>query len=874
MPSLDKASRKSHREPKVAYRASESHVFSSSGSEGESVTTPPARSRGPSYGSVVTNSSRTRASRSGTGHTVPPQRGTASVRNSGAGGIASSRGSQAPPHRPSTGNGESGVRSTGGSGHPGSGSGSIKGTSSSGRRSGSQKSSRRQSAPSSLRDKQQRDLDVTTSTAATAAAAGSNDSKGLGNKTSSTTKSMPNLSGLLVAPLSRPIPTDAVGYLYGDDYDWRHGDDSRSLTPQPSPSPPRQPPKPPRSERSRRRSLESGGSGNGHGHGHGYGVARESGSRSRSHHRSDRDVASASSGWGAGTPPPPVSPSASLRSTSSSQLMRSRSTPDREVVKVVEHHRRNSSGPIGVVNPSSSSKPRSERRSSTQGITSTGTVRREDGSRSSAPLTVSSKKSKRSREGSSSRSGSSRSKSEREWRRTDASYDEDLSQGGRRSSKEKVAGEDSAGKGARESTFDVAIEFNGNDDGRECGGDVVREHSEVEAEPAIVPPDAPPSGAVIRGENLGIASGTVAAIAAQVEANSTPESSPPRALVLGEEVGIATGTVAALAARTNKKVRDGNANTYVTEREKDLERSEIRARVALQRGSAVPVGSTVAAEAAAETAVAVRAQRDAEIKAAQAAAAQVARQQAEAKAQEAARVLARVKAAAAAEALSVGDAGPSATGETKTADVLAADEDTPWAARVEPEASISDVEDGDEDWVAISRAAEAAEKEKMAAAAAAERAVLEARALEHQRHLQQQQKEEEEARATAEEEEAAKTLGEVNAQEEATQGGEEREVEDAPPAEGGGVLGGRSPGHSESDRDRGESSASAEMLSAPEEEAEVEGVEGEGDEVERVSDEVLLAQHREAVLIEQEQGQGRRELAMHRVSNGECSFTE
>lgn len=798
------------------------------------------------------------------------------MRNSGASGVASSRGSQAPLHRPSTGNGESGVRSTGGGGHPGSGSGNIKGTSSNGRRSGSQKSSRRQSEPSSLRDKQQRDPDVTTSTstAATAAAAGSNDSKGLGNKTSSSAKSMPNLSGLLVAPLSRPIPTDAVGYLYGDDFDWRQGDDARSLTPQPSPSPPPQPPKPPRSERSRRRSLESGGSGNGHGHGHG--VPRESSSRSRSHHRSDRDVASAISGWNAGTPPPPVSPSASLRSTSSSQLMRSRSTPDREGAKVVEHHRRNSSGPVGVVNPSSSSsKPRSERRSSTQGITSTATVRRENGSRSSAPLPASSKKSKRSREGSSSRSGSLRSKGERESRPTDATYEEDVSQGRRRSSKEKVAGEDSVGREGRDSTFDVAIEFNGSNGARQGNGDGVHEHRDVEAEPAIILPYAPPSGAVIRGEDFGIASGTVAAIAAQVEANSTPESSPPRALVLGEEVGIATGTVAALAARANKKVRDGNSNTYITEREKDVERSEIRARAALQRGPAGPVGFAVAEEAAAETAVALRAQRDAEIKAEQAAAAQVARQQAEVKAQEAARVLARVKAAAAAEALSVGDADPSATGETKTPDVLVADEDNSWAARVEPEASISDVEDGDEDWVAISRAAEAAEKEKMAAAAAAERAVLEARALEQQRHLQQQQqqKREEEARATAEaarvEEGAVKVLKEINAQEGATQGAEERYVEEAPPAGGGGVLGGRSPQDSESDRDRGESSTSAEMLSAPEEEADGEGGEGEGDEVERVSDEVLLAQHREAVLKEQEEGQGRRELAMHRVSNSE-----
>ena len=784
----------------------------------------------------------------------------------GGGGLGSSRGSQTSPYHPNANSGDGKVRTAGGGVATGFGGGGANGTiSSNGRRSGSQRSSRRHSTPPGEkmgpeREKQQNGPDAAATPSASVAGGSGSSSKGLGSKNSTAANSMPNLADLLVAPLSRPIPTDSIGYLYGEEYDRRHGDDSRPLTPQPSPSPPRQPSRPPRSDKARRRTPEAGGSSNGLGHG----ATRESGSgsRSRPYSLSDRDE-EAGSEWGDGRVPlPPASPPASLRSTVSSHgFTRSRSTPDREVIRVVEHHRRNLSGPVGGV-VISSSKPRSERRGSGSGMT-TPPGRREDGSRGYPPLPASVKKSKRSREGSSSRGGrssgsvSSRSKGGRDSRRSEVPGEEDpTGQDGVSASRGKVASRNYAGEGkgpegALEGNFDVADYRNGDSSVNSNIGGSYDDNGDLyprrnKAEVTIVAPDAPqPPKAVILGEDVGIASGTVAAIAAQVEAVSTPEPSPPKVVVPREDVGIATGTVAALAARTNKKVREGSMKSYIpaernaVEREMNMDLAEMRARAARQKSTPKSGGNS------AVEATAMWTQRDAEAKAVHAAA-QLARQQAEAKALETAKDLDRAKAAA--EALSGRDA---AAGETKAAaEISLADEDTPWATRcVAVEASISDVEDGDEDWVAISRAAEAAEKEKIAAATATDRSGL--KALLPPQQQQRQETDEVDARGEAPQEKTGTGMGK-----------EPGEGKVVPPAGEGIATDEKAAGDSGSDRDRGESSASAEMLSAPEEEVD----EGSVSRRMQLSDEYLLAQHRAAILKEQEQGEGRRELAMHRVS--------
>ncbi|CAB1116772.1 unnamed protein product [Ectocarpus sp. CCAP 1310/34] len=134
----------------------------------------------------------------------------------------------------------------------------------------------------------------------------------------------------------------------------------------------------------------------------------------------------------------------------------------------------------------------------------------------------------------------------------------------------------------------------------------------------------------------------------------SPHPSPSQANP--DELGIPAGRVASLAASTNKKVREGMKNTFGTkkanvlsatveetnENEWKLDLAENKAVVA--KNQALQSHTLVLAQAAAQTAAAVWAQREAESKAKHAAAAQATRQEAEARMLEAEKALDRAKA--------------------------------------------------------------------------------------------------------------------------------------------------------------------------------------------------------------------------------------
>lgn len=245
MPTLDK-------DGNVVRRDIMSRDFSSSGSEsdfassmgGSSIASSmgftPARSRAGSRSSLGATPSRSRSSRTSAGRAPPLPRGTARVRG-GGGSEASFRGRASPTSENSSEEHRGGR--TGGSSGGGSSGGGKGG------------------------DVRKPNTVMKTPHARTKETGGREKLQTLGDAMSKSSplamnkpnaRSMPNMAALLVAPLSRPIPTESVGYLYGGQQEEpRVRTPERSLSPHSHGS---RSQKKSRSERQKRRSENGGGS--------------------------------------------------------------------------------------------------------------------------------------------------------------------------------------------------------------------------------------------------------------------------------------------------------------------------------------------------------------------------------------------------------------------------------------------------------------------------------------------------------------------------------------------------------------------------------------------------------------------------------------
>lgn len=249
MPALDENGKeRRRRSPVFSSSGSESEIASSSGttparsrtSSRSSTRTTPARSRANSRGSLgIVTPGRSRAARN-SARGLPPQRGTARNRGgSGGGGSVPRDHRRSPPSENSSGDSKTHRRTSSGSSGGGKkrSSGSRRDPEKSGK-GGRTEHARRVSAPQASssskgaangggegsgvsaavgeRDKAQGEGDT------------SKHKEGLYKQKATTAKSMPNMAAMLVAPLSRPIPTDSVGYWYNNGQDAEQSSRSRS----------------------------------------------------------------------------------------------------------------------------------------------------------------------------------------------------------------------------------------------------------------------------------------------------------------------------------------------------------------------------------------------------------------------------------------------------------------------------------------------------------------------------------------------------------------------------------------------------------------------------------------------------------------------
>lgn len=248
MPALDEHGKEVRkRSPVFSSSGSESEIASSSGttparsrtSSRSSTRTTPARSRTNSRGSLgIVTPGRSRAARN-SARGLPPQRGTAKNRGGiGGGGPVPRDHRRSPPSENSSGDGKSYRRtSSGSSGGEKSSSGSRRDPEKGGK-GGRTEHARRVSAPhSSSSSKSAANGDgegsgvsgvVGERDEAQSAEGMMKHKKGLYKQSATTAKSMPNMADMLVAPLSRPIPTDSVGYWYNNGQDTEQSSRSRS----------------------------------------------------------------------------------------------------------------------------------------------------------------------------------------------------------------------------------------------------------------------------------------------------------------------------------------------------------------------------------------------------------------------------------------------------------------------------------------------------------------------------------------------------------------------------------------------------------------------------------------------------------------------
>ncbi|CAM9383491.1 unnamed protein product, partial [Sphacelaria rigidula] len=248
MPALDEHGKEVRkRSPVFSSSGSESEIASSSGttparsrtSSRSSTRTTPARSRTNSRGSLgIVTPGRSRAARN-SARGLPPQRGTAKNRGGiGGGGPVPRDHRRSPPSENSSGDGKSYRRTSSGSSGGGKSSSGSRRDPEKGGKGGRTEHARRVSAPhSSSSSKSAANGDgegsgvsgvVGERDEAQSAEGMMKHKKGLYKQSATTAKSMPNMADMLVAPLSRPIPTDSVGYWYNNGQDTEQSSRSRS----------------------------------------------------------------------------------------------------------------------------------------------------------------------------------------------------------------------------------------------------------------------------------------------------------------------------------------------------------------------------------------------------------------------------------------------------------------------------------------------------------------------------------------------------------------------------------------------------------------------------------------------------------------------